>query len=88
MKTTSDTPDGDGLIVGQAARHLDVTVRALHHWDDIGLARPSLRTAAGYRLYTADDLERLHRVVVYRELGLGLDRIRAVLDDPDRKSVV
>ncbi|MEU2114503.1 MerR family transcriptional regulator [Streptomyces sp. NPDC016459] len=82
MKTTSDTPDGDGLIVGQAARHLDVTVRALHHWDDIGLARPSLRTAAGYRLYTADDLERLHRVVVYRELGLGLDRIRAVLDDP------
>ncbi|MFD3570534.1 MerR family transcriptional regulator [Streptomyces sp. NPDC058667] len=82
MRTPPDAPDGDGLTVGQAARHLDVTVRALHHWDDIGLARPSLRTAAGYRLYTAGDLERLHRVVVYRELGLGLDRIRAVLDDP------
>ncbi|MFE6223946.1 MerR family transcriptional regulator [Streptomyces sp. NPDC057854] len=71
----------DGLTVGQVAALLDVTVRALHHWDEIGLARPSLRTAAGYRLYTAADLERLHRVTVYRELGLGLDRIRAVLDD-------
>ncbi|MBU7598397.1 MerR family transcriptional regulator [Streptomyces sp. P38-E01] len=73
---------GSGLTVGQVAAHLDVTVRALHHWDEIGLARPSLRTAAGYRLYTAEDLERLHRVVVYREIGLGLDRIRSVLDDP------
>nr|CEL15326.1 transcriptional regulator, MerR family [Kibdelosporangium sp. MJ126-NF4] len=58
-----------------------MTVRALHHWDEIGLARPSLRTAAGYRLYTSGDLERLHRVVVYREIGVGLDRIRAILDD-------
>ncbi|MGX1562940.1 MerR family transcriptional regulator [Streptomyces sp. NPDC055506] len=76
-----DTADADGLTVGQVAARLGVTVRALHHWDEIGLARPSLRTAAGYRLYTAGDLERLHRIVVYRELGLGLDRIGAVLDD-------
>ncbi|MCT6777506.1 MerR family transcriptional regulator [Streptomyces sp. CS7] len=76
-----DTTDADGLTVGQVSARLGVTVRALHHWDDIGLAQPSLRTAAGYRLYTAGDLERLHRVVVYRELGLGLDRIRTVLDD-------
>ncbi|MFE2755274.1 MerR family transcriptional regulator [Actinosynnema sp. NPDC059335] len=73
--------DDDGLTVGQVSSRLGVTVRALHHWDGIGLARPSLRTAAGYRRYTAGDLERLHRIVVYRELGLGLDRIRAVLDD-------
>ncbi|MFF2025577.1 MerR family transcriptional regulator [Streptomyces sp. NPDC058171] len=77
----SDDTDTDGLTVGQVATRLGVTVRALHHWDEIGLARPSLRTAAGYRLYTAGDLERLHRIVVYREIGLGLDRIRAVLDD-------
>ncbi|MFC9506295.1 MerR family transcriptional regulator [Streptomyces sp. NPDC057002] len=76
-----DTADADGLTVGQVAARLGVTVRALHHWDEIGLARPSLRTPAGYRLYTAGDLERLHRIVVYRELGLGLDRIGAVLDD-------
>ncbi|WP_432052534.1 MerR family transcriptional regulator [Streptomyces xiamenensis] len=74
--------DAEGLTVGQVSARLDVTVRALHHWDEIGLARPSLRTAAGYRLYTAGDLERLHRIIVYREIGLGLDRIRAVLDDP------
>jgi DNA-binding transcriptional MerR regulator len=77
-----DAPDVAGLTVGQVAPRLGLTVRALHHWDDIGLARPSLRTAAGYRLYTAGDLERLHRIVVYRELGLDLDGIRAVLDDP------
>jgi MerR family transcriptional regulator, thiopeptide resistance regulator len=77
----SDAPDADGLTVGEVSTRLGVTVRALHHWDEIGLARPSLRTAAGYRLYTAGDLERLHRIVIYREVGLGLDRIRAILDD-------
>ncbi|MGA4837526.1 MerR family transcriptional regulator [Streptomyces sp. G45] len=76
-----DATDADGLTVGQVSARLGVTVRALHHWDEVGLARPSLRTAAGYRLYTAGDLERLHRIVVYRETGLSLDRIRAVLDD-------
>jgi MerR family transcriptional regulator, thiopeptide resistance regulator len=80
--TTPDAVGADGLTVGQVSSRLGVTVRALHHWDEVGLARPSLRTAAGYRLYTSDDLERLHRIVVYRELGLGLDGIRAVLDDP------
>ncbi|MFE5791963.1 MerR family transcriptional regulator [Streptomyces sp. NPDC056503] len=80
---TAGAADADGLTVGQVSARLGVTVRALHHWDEIGLARPSLRTAAGYRLYTAADLARLHRVVVYRELGLGLDRIGAVLDDAD-----
>ncbi|MFD0885135.1 MerR family transcriptional regulator [Streptosporangium algeriense] len=76
-----DATDADGLTVGQVSARLGVTVRALHHWDEIGLACPSLRTAAGYRLYTAGDLERLHRIVVYREIGLGLDKIRTILDD-------
>ncbi|WP_157873354.1 MerR family transcriptional regulator, partial [Streptomyces neyagawaensis] len=76
-----DATDTDGLTVGQVSMRLGATVRALHHWDEIGLARPSLRTTAGYRLYTARDLERLHRVVVYRELGVGLDDIRSILDD-------
>ncbi|MEU5160085.1 MerR family transcriptional regulator [Streptomyces sp. NPDC020875] len=73
--------DDGGLTVGRVAARLGVTVRALHHWDRIGLAPPSLRTAAGYRLYTPADLERLHRIVIYRELGLDLDRIRTVLDE-------
>ncbi|MEH1098043.1 MerR family transcriptional regulator [Micromonospora sp. CPCC 205561] len=77
-----DATDAEGLTVGQVSSRLGVTVRALHHWDEIGLLRPSLRTAAGYRLYTAGAVERLHRIVVYRELGLGLDGIRTVLGDP------
>jgi DNA-binding transcriptional MerR regulator len=77
----SDVGEDDGLTVGQVSTGLGVTVRALHHWDSIGLARPSLRTTGGYRLYTAGDVERLQRIVVYREIGLGLDRIRAILDD-------
>ncbi|GLJ79564.1 MerR family transcriptional regulator [Microbacterium imperiale] len=74
--------DADGLTVGQTAARLAITVRTLHHWDEIGLAPASSRTDAGYRLYTAADIERLHRVIVYREIGLGLDQIRAVLDEP------
>jgi DNA-binding transcriptional MerR regulator len=82
MGNMAEAAGAGGLTVGQVSARLGVTVRALHHWDETGLARPSLRTAAGYRVYTAGDLERLHRIVVYRELGLGLDKIRAVLDDP------
>lgn len=69
------------LTVGQAAARLGVTIRTLHHWDEVAVARPSARSVAGYRLYTSGDLERLRRVLVYRELGLDLDAIRDVLDD-------
>jgi len=71
------------MTVGRAAAELGVTVRTLHHWDELDLAQPSSRSAAGYRLYTADDLDRLRRILIYRELGLDLDSIRDVLDDPD-----
>lgn len=87
MASMHDATDADGLTVGQVSARLGVTVRALHHWDEIGLARPSLRTAGGYRLYTASDLERLHRIVVYREIDLGLDRVRAILDDSTADAV-
>ncbi len=87
MAGMHDATDADGLTVGQVSARLGVTVRALHHWDEIGLARPSLRTAGGYRLYTASDLERLHRIVVYREIDLGLDRVRAILDDSTADAV-
>lgn len=82
MESMCEDSDAAELTVGQAAARLGVTIRALHHWDEIALAQPSSRSAAGYRLYTAGDLERLRRVVVYRELGLDLNAIRDVLDDP------
>ncbi|RDI46719.1 DNA-binding transcriptional MerR regulator [Nocardia mexicana] len=66
--------------MGDVASRLGVTVRALHHWDAIGLARPSGRTRSGYRLYTDADLARIHRVLVYRELAVPLDEIASLLD--------
>jgi len=76
-------PDASQRVtVGTAAELLRVTVRTLHHWDEIGLVSPSARTPAGYRLYTGEDLERLQRVMAYRHTGLGLEAIREVLDDP------
>src|SRR6185437_10531093 len=59
------------------------TVRTLHHYDELGLLRPSARTAAGYRRYDRADLDRLEQVLSYRELGFSLEDIRTVLDQPD-----
>ncbi|MFI7063214.1 MerR family transcriptional regulator [Kribbella sp. NPDC050124] len=72
----------DELTVGQAAALVGVSVRTLHHWDTVGLIRPSGRTLAGYRVYSGDDVARIHQVLVYRELGLPLAEIGRVLDDP------
>ncbi|MEI2826521.1 MAG: MerR family transcriptional regulator [Dermatophilaceae bacterium] len=69
-----------GLTVGQVAERFGVTVRTLHHYDEIGLLTPSERTSAGYRVYTHDDLARLRTIVVYRRLEFGLDDVRALLD--------
>jgi DNA-binding transcriptional MerR regulator len=68
--------------VGEVAALAGVTVRTLHHYDRIGLLSPSERTAAGYRRYTPSDLDRLHQVLVYRELGFPLEEIATLLDDP------
>jgi DNA-binding transcriptional MerR regulator len=65
------------------ARLAGVTVRTLHHYDRIGLLSPSDRTATGYRVYTPSDLDRLHQVLVYRELGFPLEEVATLLDDAD-----
>nr|BFE30905.1 MerR family transcriptional regulator [Actinomadura rugatobispora] len=58
-------------------------MKTLHHWDAIGLVRPGGRTGGGYRVYSGDDVARIHRVLVYRELGFPLAEIGRILDDPD-----
>lgn len=68
------------MTVGAVARELGVTVRTLHHYDEIGLLSPSERSPAGYRLYTRNDLERLASIVVYRRLGFALEDVAAMLD--------
>jgi DNA-binding transcriptional MerR regulator len=71
------------MNVGDVAALAGVTVRTLHHYDRIGLLAPSDRTAAGYRRYGPADLDRLHRILVYRELGFSLEEVATLLDDPD-----
>lgn len=70
------------LTVGRVAGLAGVSVRTLHHYDEIGLVEPSARTAAGYRAYSAGDVERLREVLGYRRLGFGLREIAALVDDP------
>jgi len=72
----------DANTVGAVAALTGVSVRTLHHYDHIGLVVPSVRTPAGYRGYTDADIERLHLVLVYRSVGIPLEEIRALLDDP------
>jgi DNA-binding transcriptional MerR regulator len=70
-----------GYSVGEVAKAAKVTVRTLHHYDRIGLLSPGGRTPAGYRRYRDADLDRLQRILFYRELGFPLEEIAAVLDD-------
>lgn len=71
------------LKVGDVAKVAGVSVRTLHHYDQIGLLRPRGRSVAGYRLYDRDDLLRLQQIQIGRSLGLCLAEIRAQIDDPD-----
>src|SRR5262245_34535761 len=68
--------------VGDLARRTGLTVRTLHHYDEIGLVTPSFRTGSGHRLYAAGDVARLQRVVSLRQLGFSLEEIRGCLDEP------
>jgi DNA-binding transcriptional MerR regulator len=68
--------------VKEVAALAGISVRALHHYDEIGLLVPRARTEAGYRLYGDDDLLRLQEILIGRALGLPLEEIRRSLDDP------
>jgi DNA-binding transcriptional MerR regulator len=76
--------------VKEVAKLSGVSVRALHHYDAIGLLTPRARSAAGYRLYDENDLLRLQQILIGRELGLSLEAIRRSLDDPafDRRAAL
>jgi MerR family transcriptional regulator, thiopeptide resistance regulator len=69
--------------VGELARVAGVTVRALHHYDSLGLLSPSERTSGGHRLYAARDVERLYRLLALRGLGLPLEEVAPLLDRED-----
>ena len=69
--------------VSEVAGLAGVTVRTLHHYDDLGLLVPARRSEAGYRLYARADLERLQEILFFRELGMPLDEVARVLDAPE-----
>lgn len=71
------------LTVKAVADLADISVRTLHHYDEIGLLRPAGQSAAGYRLYSREDLERLQQILFFRELGFSLKEIGAIIDSPD-----
>jgi DNA-binding transcriptional MerR regulator len=71
------------LKIGELAKRTGLTVRALHHYDAIGLLSPSARSDAGYRLYNEADLARLHRILALRRFGMALAEIGTTLIGPD-----
>jgi DNA-binding transcriptional MerR regulator len=70
------------LTVSQLARLAGISVRTLHHYDELGLLRPSGRAANGYRVYEKAQLQRLQQILFYRELDLPLDEIHRIMSDP------
>ena len=71
------------MTVKQLAQKCGVSVRTLHHYDAIGLLKPTNVTEVGYRLYDDAALERLSFILLFRELGFALKDIRGILDAPD-----
>ena len=71
------------LKIGELAKRTGLTVRTLHHYDDIKLLSPSARSDAGYRLYNEADIARLHRILGLRRFGMGLSDIGTYLTGPD-----
>lgn len=78
---THSTP-GEFLKVGALARETGLTVRTLHHYEEVGLLLPRARTPAGHRLYGVEEVARLHQIASLRQLGLSLEEIQGALDQP------
>lgn len=70
------------MLIGEVSRRCGVSTRMLRHYDALGLVTPSVRTASGYREYSADDIRRLFHVECLRTLGLSLTEAKRALDDP------
>lgn len=87
QKPAGSAASGPVWRVGELAERTGLTVRTLHHYDAIGLLRPSGRTGSahgsGHRLYTDADVARLQQILSLKQLGFELERIREYLARPD-----
>ena len=71
------------MLIGDAARSSGVSARMLRHYEALGLVRPTGRTSAGYRDYSAEDIRRIFQVESLRSMGLSLKQVGRALEDPD-----
>ena len=71
------------MTVHEVSELAHVSVRTLHHYDKLGLLRPTCVTEAGYRMYDEQALGRLQMILLFRELRFPLREIRRILDSPD-----
>jgi MerR family transcriptional regulator, thiopeptide resistance regulator len=68
------------LKIGDLASRSGVSIRTLHHYDEIGLLSPTDRTPSGHRLYGREEVVRLQQIISLRQMGFPLDQIRDLLD--------
>jgi DNA-binding transcriptional MerR regulator len=78
---TQVMPEAKVLRIGEFSRLSQVTVKALHYYDDMGLLKPAyIDPFTNYRYYTIEQLPRIHRIVAFKELGLSLEQIAVLLN--------
>ncbi|RLL42014.1 MerR family transcriptional regulator [Oceanobacillus piezotolerans] len=70
------------MRIKEVADLVGISVRTLHHYDEIGLLHPSDTTEAGYRIYSDKELDRLQQILFFRELGFPLKKIKEIIDSP------
>lgn len=78
------------MKVKEVANLVGISVRTLHHYDEIGLLTPEETTESGYRLYSDDNLETLQQILFFKELGFPLKKIKGIINNPsfDRKEAL
>ncbi|GAA1829477.1 MerR family transcriptional regulator [Microlunatus capsulatus] len=79
----ADAGAGAPQQIGRVAEDLGLSIRTLRHWDEVGLVPPSVRSAGGYRLYTADDVDRLRTIRRMKPLGFTLEEMGRLLASLD-----
>ncbi|WP_332699424.1 MerR family transcriptional regulator [Halalkalibacter lacteus] len=70
------------MKVKEVADLVDISVRTLHHYDEIGLLKPEQTSEAGYRLYSDHNLEMLQQILFFKELGFPLKKIKEIINRP------
>lgn len=73
----------DAWQIGVVAERTGLSMRTLHHWEDVGLVKPSLRTVGGFRLYTESDVQRIFTIRRMKPLGFALEEMRDLLSALD-----